>query len=143
MARNYYISKEKITGDKWLKGVINKITQEEWETAVDANPYWSWFYDTEEGQETFEFRKKLFEEDGIVFEKTKRLISADYDAKKKFSKFEVEFRTELGYIALHTWTKQTKRYMQELYKLSQSIPRAMLLRGYTKIVTQEDIDQLK
>ena len=49
----------------------------------------------------------------------------------------------IGYIALSTWTKQTKRYMQELYKLSQAIPGAMLLRGYTKLVTQDDIDQLK
>ena len=139
----YYISKEKITRDKGLKGVIHKITQEEWEAAVDANPYWSWFYDTDEGQKSFEFQKRLCEEDGVILEKTKSIISADYDSKNGYHKFLVEFRTELGYIALSTWTKQTKRYMQELYKLSQAIPGAMLLRGYTKLVTQDDIDQLK
>ena len=143
MARNYYISKEKITGDKGLKGVINKITQEEWETAVDANPYWVWYYDTEEGQESYEFLKKLCEESGEVPKKENKKICGDYDKKKKYAKIYVTFSSKLGYIDKHHWTKQTKRYMQELYKLSQAIPGAMLLRGYTKVVTQEDIDQLK
>jgi hypothetical protein len=130
------IAKEKF---RFSTDIKSKVIEEDWVAFIESRQdYFTWLEDTEKGKKTLGNLDEIPESfrEGILKGHNKSRAFAEFNQKKGYHEFYVDFVDDYGKVVVTSQKKITKEQIKVLLEMAQHLD-ALLLNNGNKIIDEQ------